>query len=411
MTDEVAPGRWRALAVLATAMLLAMTTWFSASAVVPQLRAEWALTAGAAALLTIAVQVGFVVGAVASAVLTLSDVLPPRRVMLLGAVGAAVANLGLLLADGPTLAVPLRGATGMFLAGVYPPGMKAMSSWFRRDRGLALGVMVGALTLGSAVPHLVNAAGGLDWRLVIATTSALTLVGGLLAELAVTDGPHPFPRARFEPRQVLTVLRDRRVRLASLGYLGHMWELYAMWAWIVVFYAVAFEAAGGAPTWAAPAATFATIGVGAAGCVVGGRLADRRGRAWLTSLAMVLSGAASLVIGATLGAPAWVPVAVGLAWGFWVVADSAQFSTIVTEVADQRYVGTALTLQLALGFSLTVVTIWLVPLVAEAASWRWAFVLLAPGPALGTWAMQRLRPLLSPSPTGPPAAPNPAATP
>jgi MFS family permease len=403
MPDDA--GRWRALATLATAMLLAMTTWFSASAVVPQLRDEWGLTAGAASLLTIVVQVGFVAGAIASAVLTLSDVLHPRRVMLLGAVGAALANLGLLVADGPALAVPLRAATGMFLAGVYPPGMKAMSAWFRRDRGLALGVMVGALTLGSAVPHLVNAAGGLDWRLVIVTTSLLTLAGGVLAEVGVADGPYPFPRATFEPRQVLVVLRDRRVRLASFGYFGHMWELYAMWAWVVVFYRVAFDEAGGTPGWAAPAAAFATIAVGAAGCVVGGRLADRHGRAWLTSVAMVSSGAASAVIGLTLGAPAWVPVAVGLVWGFWVVADSAQFSTIVTEVADQRYVGTALTLQLALGFSLTVVTIWLVPLLAEAVTWRWAFLLLVPGPALGTWAMQRLRHTL------PAPAPNTSTTP
>ncbi|MDX1621964.1 MAG: MFS transporter [Nitriliruptorales bacterium] len=386
------PGQWRALGLLALAMLLAMTTWFSASAVVPQLQDDWNLSATAASLLTIAVQLGFVAGAVTSALLTLADVVPPRRVMLFGALGAAVVNGLLLAVDSAELAVALRFLTGAFLAGVYPPGMKAMSTWFRAGRGLALGVMVGALTAGSAVPHLVNALGGLDWRVVIITTSLLTIVGGLIAEFAVTDGPHEFPVAPFRPRQVLDVVRNRRWRLASYGYFGHMWELYAMWAWIVVFLSASFEESGlsNADT-LGPLAAFAAIGIGAVGCVVGGALADRRGREWLTAVAMVLSGASSLVVGLAWGGPTWVVVAIVLVWGVTVVADSAQFSTIVTEVSDQRYVGTALTLQLAIGFSLTVVTIWLIPVVVDAVGWRWAFVTLAPGPAVGTAAMVRLR--------------------
>jgi MFS family permease len=393
-----AAGRWRALTVLGTAMLLAMTTWFSASAVVPQLRDLWSLSASTTALLTIAVQLGFVVGAVTSAVLTISDVIAPRRVLLLGALGAATVNALLLVADGPATAVPLRFLTGAFLAGVYPPGMKAVSTWFRRGRGLALGVMVGALTLGSAVPHLINALGGLDWRVVITTTSVLTVAGGLLAELAAADGPHPFPRARFRPGQVLEVLTDRRVRLASFGYFGHMWELYAMWAWIVVFLRASFEADGvvGAAR-LAPLAAFAAIGIGAVGCVVGGVLGDRRGRPWLTVVAMSISGACALAIGLVWDGPPWLVVGLALVWGFWVVADSAQFSAVVTEVADQRFVGTALTVQLAIGFTLTVVTIWLIPLLERALTWRWAFAFLAPGPAVGIAAMLRLRSVPEPS--------------
>lgn len=391
---EEDPTRWRALAVLAAAMLLAMTTWFSATAVVPQLREAWGLSSTAASLLTIAVQIGFVTGAVLSAFLTLSDVLAPRRVMLFGAFGAATVNALLLVADGPVVAVPLRFLTGVFLAGVYPPGMKAMATWFRSGRGLALGVMVGALTAGSAVPHLVNALGGLDWQVVIVATSVMTVVGGLVAEFGIGDGPHRFPTAPFRPRQVVDVVRNRQWRLASFGYFGHMWELYAMWAWIVVFLSTSFAERGldSAAPWA-PLAAFGAIGIGAAGCVVGGRLADRRGRSWLTSVAMTFSGLSALVIGLLWGGPVWILVPVLLFWGFWVVADSAQFSTIVTEVADQRYVGTALTLQLAIGFSLTVVTIWLIPVLVDAVGWRWAFASLTPGPALGTAAMLRLRSL------------------
>ena len=384
------PGRWAALAILAVAVLLSMTTWFSASAVVPQLRVEWGLTAGQAALLTISVQLGFVAGALGSTMLALADIVAPRRLMLAGSTGAAVANAGLVLVDGPLLATPLRFATGLFLAAVYPPALKEMATWFRRGRGTALGVLVGALTVGSAAPHLVNALGGASWRLVVVVSSVLTVVGGLVAALAGRDGPFPFPRTSFDARQARLAFANRGVRLATLGYFGHMWELYAMWAWIVVFFADAFASAGH-PGRAFPAfAAFAVIGVGGVGCWVGGVLGDRWGRCRLTTLSMLVSGGCALVIGLLGDAPLPLLLAVALVWGFWVVADSAQFSTVVTEVADQRYVGTALTLQLAVGFTLTVVTIYLVPVLRDGVSWQWAFAFLAPGPFLGAIAMMRL---------------------
>jgi MFS family permease len=381
----LAPGRTRALGLLAASLVLAMTTWFSASAVVPQLRGEWALGDTAAAWLTIAVQLGFVTGALVSAVLNVADVVAPRTVILTGAAGAAAANALLGAVSGVGPAIPLRFLTGFFLAGVYPPALKLMATWFQRGRGTALGILVGALTLGSATPHLVNALGGLDWHTVVYATSALTLAGGLLA-LAVRDGPYPFPPATFDPHQARRVFANRGVRLASLGYFGHMWELYAMWAWFVVFYSVAVESGTGAAY-----ATFAVIGAGAAGCWVGGVLGDRIGRPETTALAMAVSGTCALLIGLFLDAPPWLVLAIGLVWGFTVVADSAQFSTLVTEHADQAYVGTALTMQLAVGFTLTVATIWLMPFFADAVGWRWAFAFLAPGPALGVVAMLRLR--------------------
>jgi MFS family permease len=385
-------GRWSALVRLGIAELLAMTTWFSASAVLPQLRDEWGLTTGEGAWLTIAVQLGFVAGALLSATFNLADVVAPRRLMLHGALGAAAANLLLLAEPGVHGAIGLRFLTGACLAGVYPPALKSMATWFRRGRGTALGVMVGALTLGSAAPHLVNGLGGVDWRSVILVTSVLTVAGGLVAELGGRDGPLPFPVARFDPRQIGRVLGDRGMRLAALGYFGHMWELYAMWAWFAVFYSDLLSARGvDDPVRLAGYATFAVIGVGAVGCWAGGRLGDRWGRTRSTSLAMGLSGACAMVIGVARPAGPWVVLVIGLVWGFWVVADSAQFSAMATELADQRYVGTAVTLQLGIGFTLTVVTIWLVPIVRDGTSWTWAFVLLAPGPAIGLLAMHLLR--------------------
>ncbi|MGH2700053.1 MAG: MFS transporter [Actinomycetota bacterium] len=374
------------MGLLSFALILAMSTWFSASAVVPQLREQWNLSSGVAAWLTIAVQLGFVAGALVSSLFNLSDVAPPRFIVLGGAVGAAAVNAGLLLADGPGTAVPLRALTGFFLAGVYPPALKLMATWFQKGRGLALGILVGALTIGSAMPHLVNGLGGLEWRVTVAATSVLTIAGGIIGGL-VREGPYPFPRAVFNPRQAGQVLSNRGVRLASLGYFGHMWELYAMWAWFLVFFS---EVVGGAGSSATAYATFSVIGIGGVGCVVGGVLGDGWGRARTTSLMMALSGACSLLIGLLFDAPTWLVLVVGLVWGFTVVADSAQFSTLVTELADQAYVGTALTLQLALGFTLTVATIWLIPVLVEAVGWRWAFAFLAPGPALGVLAMQRL---------------------
>jgi MFS family permease len=377
-------SRERALSLTVVALVLLMTTWFSASAVAPQLRHDWGLSNTSTAWLTIAVQLGFVVGALASSALNLPDVLPVQRLILASGVGAAAANLVLVFAHGPGLAIPLRFATGFFLAGVYPPALKLISTWFRSGRGTALGIAVGALTLGSAGPHLVNALGGLDWRAVIVVTSILTVAGALVA-LSVSDGPFSFPRAAFDPRQAGRVFANRGVRLASLGYFGHMWEVYAMWAWFLVFFRSAHK--GGS---AAAYATFAAIGIGALGCYIGGVLGDRWGRAPTAALMMAISGTCSLTIGLLLGAPTWLLLAVGLIWGFTVVADSAQFSTMVTELADQAYIGTALALQLAVGFALTAVTIWLIPFLEGAFGWRYAFAFLAPGPALGIVAMLRL---------------------
>jgi len=383
-SDDTTRAARRALARLSAAVICSMATWFSASAVIPQLRADWDLSRTGAAWLTIAVQLGFVTGALVTSLFNLADVVRPQLVILAGSAGAATANLLLLAAHGLGAAIPLRLATGFFLAGVYPPALKLMATWYRRGRGTALGVLVGALTLGSSLPHLVNGFGGLAWHTVIAVTSILTVLGGVLALVWVPEGPYPFPQATFDPHQARLVFANRGVRLASLGYFGHMWELYAMWAWFLVFSTDSLFTSHTA----AALTTFAVIGIGALGCVAGGIAGDRLGRPEATAVAMACSGACAIVIGLL---PTWLAVLLALVWGFTVVADSAQFSTLVTEYADQAYVGTALALQLAVGFTLTVATIWLIPVLEDAVGWRWAFAFLAPGPVLGVLAMLRLR--------------------
>ncbi len=376
----------RQLVILAVTLVLAMSTWFSTAAVLGQLREAWDLSRTEASWLTIVVQLGFVVGAVVLAATNLADRIAPRRLILLGAGGAALANAAVVAGDSYAIAIVARALTGGFLAGVYPPSLKVMSSWYRTGRGFALGVMIAALTVGSALPHLLNAAGGLRWEATLLLASGLTLLGGLLADRLGRDGPHTSSGAVFDPGQLRAIVANRDFRLASAGYFGHMWELYAMWAWIAAFYGDVFTS-----TRAASVVAFAVIGAGGLGSVHAGMMSDRLTRSEAAVLAMRWSASAAVVTGFLVDAPKPIVVGVGLFWGFWVVADSAQFSTIVTEVIDPRYVGTALTVQLATGFVLTVFTIFLVPVVRDAHGWGWAFLVLAPGPVLGALAMRSLR--------------------
>ncbi len=384
--------------MLATAELLAMAPWFSASAVAPALAAQWQLSPAGTAGLTVSVQLGFVAGALVSAILTLSDMWSARRLVSASAVAAGLATVGVALSPSAAVGVTFRFLTGAALACVYPPGMKIAAGWFREARGWAIGVLVGALTLGSAAPHLVRwlVPPG-HWRAVLLVAAASALLGAMLVRLVPNDGPYAAPSPPFSWSATPRILRDRAVLLANLGYLGHMWELYAMWTWMAAF-VTASETARGAGTESgadvrtrAALITFSVVGSGAVGCWLGGKYADRFGRTSITSLAMAVSALCCLAAGWVFGKPLGLLVPLLIVWGVAVVADSAQFSTAVSELAPREYVGTALTLQTSLGFLLTTVTISLLPLLASAVGWRWSMAALAPGPILGVTAMQALR--------------------
>jgi MFS family permease len=385
------PGAYVQLIALSAAMILGMTPWFSATVVAPGMVAEWRSGPAFTAWLTIAVQLGFVAGTFVSAALLLSDRWSARRLAAASAVLAGTVTLLLALpGTGPREAIVLRLLAGVALAGVYPPGIKIAAGWWQARRGMAIGVLVGALTVGSAAPNLFRITlDGSEWRGVMVVAGLGAIGSAIVFWYVVREGPFQAPSAPFDSAALSSIARDRGVMLSTGGYLGHMWELYAMWSSIGAFwtYVAANRHLSGA---AAAVLAFLTMAAGTVGCVAAGIVADRVGRPRVTIIAMIVSGSCALVIGSLVHASLVILTFVAIVWGISIVADSAQFSASVTELAPARYVGTAVTLQTCLGFLLTIVTIRLVPVWVEWWGWERAYMPLAIGPALGVFAMWRL---------------------
>lgn len=392
MAAEGCATRSRSLLLLLVAQVLAMSVWFASSAAVADIKRVHDLTAGAEALLTSAVQIGFVIGTVVSALLALADRFDPRALFGLSALVAAAATGALVFLE-PTGApvIALRVLTGICLAGVYPVGMRLAATWAQGDLGLLIGLLVGALTLGSASPHLLAATGGLGWQSIYGA-AAMAAVGAAVVIRFVRVGPGMQRARRIDFSKLSESWRRPAVRKANLGYLGHMWELYAMWAWIGVFLGQSLAQRGleNAPAKAA-LLTFLVIASGAIGAWLGGVLADRHGRTAVTIGAMAISAGCAALMGWLFWAPLPVVIVVALVWGVTVIADSAQFSASVAELAAPEAVGTLLTIQTCAGFLLTLGSIQLVPVVQSVLGWPGAFGMLAIGPALGCVAMWHLR--------------------
>lgn len=375
-------------AMLLTAEIAAMSTWFATSASIGAIKASWHLSLTHEALLTNAVQAGFVVGTLVSAVFALPDRVDLRKLFAGSALIAAIATFSIVLFEPTSVVVLLlRFITGACMAGVYPVGMAIASTWAAGDLGLLIGLLVGGLTLGSAAPHIVAAT---NWEVPCVMAGS----GALLAAISICFvrlGPNVWAAPKFEASLILQGWKNRAVRAANLGYFGHMWELYAMWAWIGTFILASFASAQQKPPFSASLVTFAIIGSGAVGALLGGWAADRWGRTAVTSLSMLVSGGCAILIGFTFGGAPIITILVGMIWGISVVADSAQFSASVAELSDAPLRGTMLTLQTSIGFLITLVSIQAMPFIVKIVGWNLAFSILAIGPFLGTIAMLRLR--------------------
>lgn len=388
MTDK-----FRSVALLVLAQVAAMSLWLISVAILPDMVREVSLTPMRQAALSSGVQVGFVIGALASAILGLADRFDPRRLFAASAIIAGLVNATLIFsAPGSALAILARVATGMLLAGVYPVGMKIVVGWGLRDRGFLVGALVGALTLGSALPHLMAVGGGANWRITVVIASAAAVFAGVLA-LFVALGPHHAVSPKFDPRALTAAWTNRRVRLAYAGYLGHMWELYAMWTWIAAATAVSYSAhlsPDRAETLSRITA-FVAIGSGGLVCAAAGRFADRIGRAEVAIIAMVLSGAAAIGTALTFGGPVWLTFVIVVIWGLTIIPDSAQFSALVADASPPDHAGSLMTFQTALGFTLTFVTVQVTPTLASTFGWPIVLAIMALGPVFGIVAMMRLR--------------------
>ena len=391
--DPAKTSPWFALSIISICLVGAMSTWFSGTVILPELTLRSGLGESEKVWLTNAVQLGFVIGAIVLAFFNLSDSMPLILLIAFSCTLAAIANLLLIWTDTPLSIIAVRLLTGVVLSGVYPSVVKLIATWFQKSRGVAMGVIIGALTLGSAAPHFFRAmTPDTDWLIVIWVSSLMTFLAGMILVFFVSEGPFYFARTRFKPSQIIQVLNNKPLALVNIGYLGHMWELYAMWAWILTFAHFLLNDFDWVPFGAPEYFSFFIVSIGAIGCVIAGYLSDIYGRCYITAALMLVSGSCAFAIGFLVNTSPFLFGLIALLWGLTIIADSGQFSAAVTELSEPNLVGTALTVQMAIGFGITMITIWLVPVFAQLfGGFQWMFLLLAPGPFIGAIAMLLLR--------------------
>jgi MFS family permease len=387
-------GSWRALVWIGLSELFALSLWFSASVIAPELIEVWNLSSNSEAWLSTSVPIGFVIGALFSSYFGVADRFNPRKVFAVSVFLGAILNALLILVDYAFFGILLRILTGITLAGVYPIAVKILSQWFPQKRGFAIGLLIAALTLGSSLPHFVIMFfSSLNWKLVIICTSVLALLSAIIVTYILEDAPIMSEKSPFSLKLIKKVVTNKPVMLANYGYFGHMWELYAMWTWLPAFLTASFSAYSPEfPHWFIALSSFISIGIaGGIGCVVGGLISDKIGRANLTIISMFISAICSILIGFTFGQFIWITLIICMIWGMSVISDSAQFSAAVSEIAEVEYVGTALTFQMCIGFLITIFSINLIPIIQRIVGWEWVFTILAIGPILGIVFMVKYR--------------------
>jgi MFS family permease len=382
------------LLVLTVAQFFALTLWFNATAVIPQLIPYYDLSQNDIDLLSMTVTVGFVVGCMISSLFNLPDVIKTKNIFTFSALAGGLSNAVSSFSTSFSGVVVCRFLTGIFLAGVYPTGMKLAVTWFREGRGYAVGLIIAALTAGSGLPYLFNLTYFPDWRIIMNVSTVLAVIGGLLVWIFIAEGPYDAGVARFDPGNIGQIVRNKALRLASYGYFGHMWELYAMWVWIPSFLRDSYlhSHPGSDPTSFFSMGTFLVFIGGAIATSFGGKIADAYGRTTFNIIMLALSGVSSLMIGLFFDKPI-IALLIAVFWGMTVIPDSPQYSSMIAELVEPAYVGTALTLQTAVGFLLTIFSIKILPIFVKVVGWSYGFTILALGPVIGIISMVRLREL------------------
>jgi len=371
------------LPVIVFSQFAGTSLWFAGNAVVPELIEELNLLEMFVGFITMAVQSGFIIGTLVFAVLSVADRFSPVKVFLVCSVLGALANILTIYSSNFTEVMFARLFTGFFLAGIYPVGMKIASDWHKEGLGKALGYLVGALVLGTAFPHFLKYLGGdLPWRFVIAGTSVLSVIGGLMLFFSVADGPYRVRRNSFNPSMFLTLFKNSNFRSAAFGYFGHMWELYTFWAFIptlLAFYALSnHDFVINIPLWSS-----LIIGIGGISCAVGGYISLKKGSKLVSQISLLISGLCSVLIPFLFNAPAWVFLGLLLIWGIFVIPDSPQFSTLVAQSTESSYIATGLTIVNSIGFAITIVSIQLVNLMWAHFQSPLVFLVIFTGPLIG----------------------------